>query len=62
MKGLEEQYLNIVNVENEGNHAAFQVVKNLAHKHHSLRMAAMAAMIQTATEGHFDGGITSVDM
>merc|ERR1719201_802385 len=42
-------------------HAAFQVVKSLAHKHHSLRMAAMAAMIQTATEGHFDVVITSVD-
>merc|ERR1719214_235193 len=42
-------------------HAAFQTVKSLAHKHHSLRMAAMAAMIQTATEGHFDVVITSVD-
>merc|ERR1740138_1202619 len=42
-------------------HAAFQVVKSLAHKHHSLRMAAMAAMVQTATEGHFDVVITSVD-
>merc|ERR1719377_73488 len=42
-------------------HAAFQVVKGLAHKHHSLRMAAMAAMIQTSTEGHFDVVITSVD-
>merc|ERR1740138_2036682 len=42
-------------------HAAFQVVKSLAHKHHSLRMAAMAAMIQTATKGHFDMVIGSVD-
>merc|ERR1740138_897360 len=48
-------------VKNGRKHVAFQTVKNLAHKHHSLRMAAMAAMIQTATEGHFDVVITSVD-
>merc|ERR1740138_267104 len=48
-------------VKSSGKHAAFQAVKSLAHKHHSLRMAAMAAMIQTATEGHFDVVITSVD-
>merc|ERR1719378_1420975 len=48
-------------VRSSGKHAAFQAVKSLAHKHHSLRMAAMAAMIQTATEGHFDVVITSVD-
>jgi len=48
-------------VKSDGKHAAFHVVKGLAHKHHSLRMAAMAAMIQTATEGHFDVVITSVD-
>merc|ERR1712159_522961 len=48
-------------VRSSGKHVAFQAVKALAHKHHSLRMAAMAAMIQTATEGHFDVVITSVD-
>merc|ERR1719463_142531 len=48
-------------VRSSGKHAAFQAVKSLAHKHHSLRMAAMAAMIQTATEGHFDVVISSVD-
>merc|ERR1719269_101727 len=40
---------------------AYQAVKSLAHKHHSLRMAALAAMIQTATEGHFDMVVTEVD-
>ena len=48
-------------VKIDGKHASFQAVKVLAHKHHSLRMVAMAAMIQTATEGHFDVVITSVD-
>merc|ERR1719182_607650 len=48
-------------VKSSGKHAAFQAVKSLAGKHHSLRMAAMAAMIPTATEGHFDVVITSVD-
>merc|ERR1711871_1009031 len=32
-------------MKSSGKHAAFQAVKSLAHKHHSLRMAAMAAMI-----------------
>merc|ERR1719238_1329535 len=47
--------------KNDGKQAAFHVLKGLAGKHHSLRMAAMAAMVQTATEGHFDVVITSVD-
>merc|ERR1712100_719790 len=41
--------------------AAYHALKNVARKHHSLRMAAMAAMVQTATEGHFDVVIGSVD-
>merc|ERR1719313_3019007 len=40
---------------------AYHVLKGVARKHHSLRMAAMAAMVQTATEGHFDVVIGSVD-
>merc|ERR1719265_2963423 len=48
-------------MKNDRKHVAFHTIKSLAHKHHSLRMAAMAAMIQTATEGHFDVVITSVD-
>merc|ERR1711988_1434798 len=40
---------------------AYQTLKTVAKKHHSLRMAAMAAMVQTATEGHFDVVIGSVD-
>merc|ERR1719263_256423 len=40
---------------------AYQTLKTVASKHHSLRMAAMAAMVQTATEGHFDVVIGSVD-
>merc|ERR1719321_1199567 len=40
---------------------AYQTLKTVAKKHHSLQMAAMAAMVQTATEGHFDVVIGSVD-
>merc|ERR1719387_565060 len=40
---------------------AYQALKTVAKRHHSLRMAAMAAMVQTATEGHFDVVIGSVD-
>merc|ERR1719449_530893 len=40
---------------------AYHALKGVARKHHSLRMAAMAAMVQTATEGHFDVVICSVD-
>merc|ERR1712139_444230 len=40
---------------------AYQALKTVAKKHHGLRMAAMAAMVQTATEGHFDVVIGSVD-
>merc|ERR1719261_716762 len=40
---------------------AYQTLKTVAKKHHSLRMAAMAAMVQTATEGHFDVVIGEVD-
>merc|ERR1719337_798726 len=47
--------------KNDGKQAAFHVLKGLAGKHHSLRMAAMAAMVQTAATGHFDVVITSVD-
>merc|ERR1719301_96519 len=44
-----------------GQQEAYRGLKAVASKHRSLRMAAMAAMIQTATEGHFDVVITSVD-
>merc|ERR1719313_1625989 len=37
---------------------AYHVLKGVARKHHSL---SMAAMVQTATEGHFDVVIGSVD-
>merc|ERR1712164_187311 len=40
---------------------AYNALKTVAKKHHSLRMAAMAAMVQTATEGHFDVVIGEVD-
>merc|ERR1719428_17102 len=45
----------------DGKDEAFRALKALAGKHHSLRMAAMAAMIQTAEKGHFDMVITEVD-
>merc|ERR1719191_340287 len=44
-----------------GRDAAFATLKAIAGKHHSLRMAALAAMIQTSTEGHFDMVVTEVD-
>merc|ERR1719217_1992787 len=40
---------------------AYLALKIVAKKHHSLRMAAMAALVQTATEGHFDVVIGEVD-
>merc|ERR1719171_410189 len=48
-------------VKNDGKEEAFRTLKALAGKHHSLRMAAMAAMIQTASKGHFDMVVTEVD-
>merc|ERR1719163_1700065 len=44
-----------------GRDAAFATLKALAGKHHSLRLAALSALVQTSTEGHFDVVITSVD-
>merc|ERR1719217_1242171 len=40
---------------------AVRALRIVAKKHHSLRMAAMAALVQTATEGHFDVVIGEVD-
>merc|ERR1719460_646852 len=40
---------------------AFRTLKLVSKKHNSLRMAAVAAMVQTATEGHFDVVIAEVD-
>merc|ERR1719146_269758 len=40
---------------------AYHALKGVARKHHSLRMAAMAAMVQSTTEGHFDVVIGEVD-
>merc|ERR1719265_1511499 len=40
---------------------AYHALQTVAKKHHSLRMAAMAALVQTATEGHFDVVIGEVD-
>ena len=45
----------------DGKDAAFRALKTFAGRHHSLRMAAMAAMVQTATKGNFDAAITAVD-
>jgi len=41
--------------------AAYKVLRAVARKHHSLKMGAMAALVETATEGHFDVVIESVD-
>merc|ERR1719377_434494 len=48
-------------VKSDGQQEAYRGLKALASKHRSLRMAAMAAMVQTASKGHFDVVITSVD-
>merc|ERR1719181_1666391 len=42
-------------------HAAFKAVKAVARRHHSLRLAALAALIQTSTEGHFNVVVDTVD-
>jgi len=41
--------------------AAFKAVKDVARKHHSLRLAALAALIQTSTAGHFNVVVDTVD-
>merc|ERR1719262_300291 len=41
--------------------AAYKALKAVARKHHSLKMGAMAALVETSTEGHFDVVIESVD-
>merc|ERR1719335_350714 len=41
--------------------AAYKTLKAVAQKHQSLRMGAIAAMVQTSTEGHFDVVIEAVD-
>merc|ERR1719353_2761074 len=45
----------------EKKHAAFSAVKAVARRHHSLRLAALAALIQTSTEGHFNAVISTID-
>jgi len=40
---------------------AFRTLKLVSKKHNSLRMAAVAALVQSATEGHFDVVIGEVD-
>lgn len=42
-------------------HAAFGAIKAIARKHHSLRLAALAAFVQTSTEGHFNAVISTID-
>merc|ERR1719331_3468081 len=41
--------------------AAYKALKAVARKQHSLKMGAMAALVETTTEGHFDVVIESVD-
>merc|ERR1719235_3094646 len=40
---------------------AYNALKGVAKKYHSLRMGSIAAMVQTSTEGHFDVVIEAVD-
>jgi predicted nucleic acid-binding Zn-ribbon protein len=46
---------------NAKKHAAFMAVKTVARRNHSLRLAALAAFIQTSTEGHFNAVISTID-
>merc|ERR1719453_1535334 len=48
-------------VESPAKTKAFRALRSVAKKYHSLRMGAMAALVQTATEGHFDVVIGEVD-
>merc|ERR1719310_1199161 len=45
----------------DGKEAAWRTLKLEAGKHHSIRLATLASMIEVATEGHFDVVIHSVD-
>jgi len=47
--------------QNPKRDAAYKVLKAVARKHHSLKMGAMAALVETSEEGHFDVVIESVD-
>merc|ERR1719379_1453143 len=40
---------------------AYKALRAVARKQHSLKMGAMAALVETSTEGHFDVVIESVD-
>jgi len=42
-------------------HVAFGALKAVARRHHSLRLAALAALVQTSTEGHFNAVISTID-
>merc|ERR1719335_24961 len=41
--------------------SAYKALKAVARKQHSLKMSAIAALVETTTEGHFDVVIESVD-
>jgi len=41
--------------------AAFGALKTVARRHHSLRLASLAALVQTSTEGHFGAVISTID-
>merc|ERR1719456_122498 len=45
----------------DGKEVAWRTLKLEAGKHHSMRLATLASMIEVATEGHFDVVIHSVD-
>merc|ERR1719482_2526572 len=58
---LQRRQNSLASHQNPKRDAAYKVLKAVARKHHSLKMGAMAALVETSTEGHFDVVIESVD-
>merc|ERR1719482_1975382 len=58
---LQRRQNSLASHQNPKKDAAYKVLKAVARKQHSLEMGAMAALVETSTEGHFDVVIESVD-
>jgi len=58
---LQRQQRREVSHKNPKKDAAYKALKAVARKQHSLKMGAMAALVETSTEGHFDVVIESID-
>jgi hypothetical protein len=58
---LQRQQKSETNQKNPKKAAAYKALKAVARKQHSLKMGAMAALVETTTEGHFDVVVESID-